>query len=88
MTYKLEIIRQLNALNNGNVFGQLGETICKIDKTLCLAWDNWDEDIVRIFYEFDKPKYPTEDFITAWVENEDFEASGYNLNELINEFAK
>ena len=49
----------------------------KISTAIQWAWDNWDASIVETYYEGDKPKYPTEDFTTQWVNNNDFEADGY-----------
>ncbi|WP_018629167.1 hypothetical protein [Niabella aurantiaca] len=80
--YKNEIIRQLDGLNNGGHYGPFSDLLRKIDEALCWAWRNWDDDIIATYYEFEKPERPNEKFITNWVENEDFEADGYDKEEL------
>lgn len=77
--YKQEVIGLLISLNHGVGIGIIPEQIRKIDESVCWAWDNWDENIVSTYYSGEKPKFPTEDFINQWVENEDFEADGFDI---------
>lgn len=72
------LIFQINHGSNGNV----PSIIRKIDEAVQWAWDNWDANITETYYEGEKPSIPTEEFINQWVENEDFEADGYDMEEL------
>ncbi len=56
--------------------------IDKISEGIDYAWNNWDENILETYYEGEKPIDPTESFITQYVENEDFEANGYDVDYL------
>lgn len=76
-----EIARLLNEINNGDN-SNIPSIIRQIDENLCWAWDNWDDELTANHYEFEKPKFPTYSFINEWVDNEDFEADGFNLEEL------
>lgn len=58
--------------------------IKKIDESIHWAWDNWEDSIIQKYYVGEKPSLPTEQFIYEWIENEDFEADGYNIQELTN----
>jgi hypothetical protein len=69
------LVIQINHGSNGNV----PPIVRKIDQAVQWAWDNWDDNIVSTYYEGEKPSLPTESFIRQWVENEDFEADGYNM---------
>ena len=72
------LVIQLNYGSNGNV----PSIIRKIDDAIQWAWDNWDSNILKTYYEGEKPSLPTESFIYQWVDNEDFEADGYDMEEL------
>ena len=67
-------------LLNGYANAQAAEQpiLDKISTAIQWAWDNWDASVVETYYEGEKPKYPTEDFTTQWVNNNDFEADGYD----------
>lgn len=54
----------------------------KISEAVNYAWNNWDQEILRTYYEGEKPEQPTEEFINNWVDNEDFEADGYDVDRL------
>ena len=75
--FKEVIIRKLL---NGYANAQAAEQpiLDKISTAIQWAWDNWDTSVVETYYEGDKPKYPTEDFTTQWVNNNSFEADGYD----------
>lgn len=83
--YKIEIARQLNQLNNGS-FGVFSDTLRNIDNAVQWAWENWDKDVISSYYLEEKPERPTENFINEWVDNADFEADGYNVENLIDLF--
>lgn len=83
--YKIEIARQLNQLNNGS-FGVFSDTLRNIDNVVQWAWENWDKDVISSYYLGEKPERPTENFINEWVDNADFEADGYNVENLIDLF--
>lgn len=61
-----------------------------ISAAISYAWENWDEEIIRSYYntqadEIPKPELPNNEFLLNWLENEDFAADGYDtdyLNEL------
>lgn len=74
--YKKRII---DTLING---GLTNRTIIKIDDAIQWSWNHWDENIISTYYTGDKPELPTADFIENWVENEDFEADGYDVEYL------
>lgn len=81
-TYKDEIASNLIRYQNGTANPNLIEKIQPIYNAVFWAWENWDKDVIATFYESEKPESPTEEFIYQWVENEDFEADGYNIEEL------
>jgi len=64
--------------NNRNLEG--------IDAAIQYAWNNWDEEIVSTYYTGDKPELPTSEFIIEWIENTDFEADGYDVEYLKEQF--
>jgi len=78
---KTEIARIVNQINNGSN-GNVPSIIRKVDDAICWAWNNWDEDVISTYYQFKKPELPNEEFISNWVENEDFEADGFDLEQL------
>lgn len=81
--YKENIINQLIRLNQGKV-NLWDDTIIKIDLAVWWAWENWNDAIISTFYDasYPKPIIPPENFIKQWVENEDFEADGYDVGQL------
>lgn len=54
----------------------------KISTAIWWAWGNWDDKVISTYYEGEKPERPTPDFIEEWIGNNDFEADGYDENEL------
>lgn len=80
--YKTEIVRLVNALNNDTALGQIPNEVRKIDAAIQSAWDTWDDDIVATFYNHEKPARPTMSFIYQWVENEDLEQAGFDMDVL------
>lgn len=77
--YKQELIRMINILNNGGHTTIIPNEVREVDKAVCWAWDNWDDKILSTYYTGDKPEFPPLSFITNWVENEDFEADGFDV---------
>lgn len=76
---KDEISRLLIALNHAG-YNSVPSIIRRIDESMQWAWDNWSN--LEKFYNNEKPSIPTEDFIKEWVDNEDFEADGYDIEAL------
>lgn len=58
----------------------------KISDAIYYAWENWDdENVLQDFYDGTKgvkPVEPTDEFIQHWIDNEDFEADGFDENQL------
>lgn len=54
----------------------------KISDGVEYAWNNWDDDIIATYYEGEKPEFSPINFIENWIDNEDFEADGYDVEEL------
>lgn len=79
--YKMTIAN--NLINgNWNLTSSQHAQMSKISEAVDYAWNNWDEDILKTYYEGEKPEQPTAEFITNWVDNEDFEADGYDVEHL------
>lgn len=84
--YKITIAN--NLINGtGNLTSSEHAQMSKISEAVDYAWKNWDEEVLQTYYEGDKPEQPTEEFINQWVENEDFEADGYDVEHLKEIFA-
>ena len=79
--YKTTIANNLIAGNFSLNSSQNAE-MSKISEAVNYAWNNWDDSVLRTFYAGVKPKSPTEDFVLQWVENNDFEADGYDVQHL------
>lgn len=58
-----------------------------ISAAIDYAWNNWDADILATYYVGEKPETANTAFITNWIENEDLEADGYNVDLLEEIFA-
>lgn len=54
----------------------------KISDAVSYAWNNWDDNIIATYYQGEKPEFAPIDFVEEWISNEDFEADGYNVEEL------
>jgi predicted AlkP superfamily pyrophosphatase or phosphodiesterase len=80
-SYKETIANNLVNENHSLTTAQ-DRVMSKISEAVNYAWNNWDDKIIQTYYEGEKPAQPTEDFIKQWVENEDFEADGYDIEEL------
>lgn len=77
-TYKRIIADRIinNEINNNR-------TLQRIASSIQYSWNEWDESIIASYYGGDeKPELPTDDFIENWVENEDFEVDGYDVEYL------
>ena len=85
--YKITI--KNNLINgNWNLTSSQHAEMSSISDDLDYAWNNWDEEILRTYYEGEKPEQPTEEFVKVWVDNEDFEADGYDVDRLKELFEK
>lgn len=78
-SYKNTIAKNLI---HGNWTASQHWAMCKISNAVDYAWNNWDEKILAKYYKGEKPEYPTAEFIYDWVEDEDFEADGFNVSYL------
>lgn len=56
--------------------------IDRVRASIEYAWKNWDEDVIASYYAGDKPQDPNDAFIQNWIENEDFEAAGFDKDYL------
>ncbi|MDO9554546.1 hypothetical protein [Rhodonellum sp.] len=83
MTIAKKLINGFWVLNSTREYAQ----ISKISEAVDYAWNNWDEAVLKTYYEGEKPEQPTEEFINHWIENEDFEADGYDVDALKEIFA-
>lgn len=78
-TYKTTIANNLIKGNwTSSQYAQMRKTSDAVD----YAWNNWDESVLKTYYEGEKPQYPTPQFIQDWVDNEDFHADGFDVNYL------
>lgn len=57
-----------------------------IESSIQEAWKIWDAETLRTYYDGDKPENPTRDFELQWIANEDFEADGYDTEEMCKAF--
>lgn len=70
-----------NKLIEGNIYNS--RVLQRIDDAIQYSWNEWDESIIASYYGGDeKPELPTSEFIIEWIENEDFEADGYDVEYL------
>lgn len=81
MTWKNEIANQIckgySAENERNA--RAVSILERIYEDICFAWDNFDDNyIAQFFIDGNKPSNFTEKFASDWVENQDFEADGYD----------
>jgi len=52
----------------------------KVSEGIEYAWNHWDADIVATYYNtLIKPLFATNEFIENYIENEDFEANGFDV---------
>lgn len=84
--YKKNIAAIFQA-GNQNLNEEQYRVFNEISDAVDYAWNNWDESIISTYHEgIEKPEYPTPEFIEQWIENEDFEAAGYDVDRLKNLF--
>lgn len=80
--YKKNIV-SIFATGNINLNEKQQQAFDQISDAVYYAWNNWDESIVSTYYEGkEKPEDPTPEFIEQWLENEDFEADGFDVEAL------
>src|SRR5690625_5077845 len=81
-TYKRNIADRLinNEIHNNR-------TLENIDEAIQYAWNNWDADIVSTYYTGQKPALPNAEFIENWIDNEDFDADGDDVEYLKEQFS-
>jgi hypothetical protein len=69
-----------------NQYASMYRTFNAIECAIQEAWKIWDEDVLTTYYKGEKPEEPTESFSLQWIENEDFEADGHDVDEMCKEF--
>ncbi len=76
--YKNQI---LNIFSSGNQFLNYAQyrQFDNISNDVDYAWNNWEDSITSTYYEGEKPSKAPIAFIQNWLENEDFEADGYDV---------
>lgn len=69
---------------NDNYIGNTpkSDALNKIMTAIRWAWDNWNAEIIQTYYIGEKPINPPIVFVINWIENEDFECDGYNIEKL------
>lgn len=84
MDYKQKLIEILTAPEARNYLTEEQFRIVrKIDDGINYAWGNWDEKLLRSYYAGNvKPGDIPDAFVKEWIENEDFEADGYEVRGL------
>lgn len=84
-SYKSTIASLLS--NSSHVTEAQQKTFEKIEQGVLYAWNNWDAGILATYYTGEKPEEPTAAFVENWVDNEDFDADGYDVEHLKELFA-
>ena len=69
--YKAAIIKSFNLGTYTNE--RMYQLKSRISDAINYAWSDWDNEYLKTYYEGEKPKSPTEEFIENWIQNEDFE---------------
>jgi len=51
----------------------------KVSEGIEYAWNHWDAKVIATYYYTVKPLFATVEFIQNYIENEDFEANGFDV---------
>lgn len=81
MSYKKNITKNL-IHGSYNLSAAQYMVLEKVRAAIDFAWGDWEPELLSSYYQGDKPEKATSNFISTWVELEDFAASGYNENYL------
>ena len=57
-----------------NHYANMYHIFDRIECDIQQAWEIWDDNILKSYYNGEKPEEPTDEFAEQWIENEDFEA--------------
>lgn len=78
ISYKKNIIKNLNH-GSYNLSAAQYMLLEKVRAAIDFAWSDWEPELLSTYYHGNnKPEKATSSFIAAWVELEDFTASGYD----------
>lgn len=81
-SYK-KTIADIFATGNQNLTEDQHRVFNKISDGIDYAWNNWDKEIIAEFHTgTEKPNFPTQEFIEDWLDTQDFEADGYDVEGL------
>lgn len=58
-----------------------GSLAAQVDENISWAWDNWEEDVLKEFYNGEKPEFYNSEFKDHWIDLEDFDTELSFLNE-------
>lgn len=75
MSYKKSIIKNL-IHGSYNLSAAQYMVLEKVRASIESAWGDWEPELLSSYYSGEKPEKATTNFITMWVELEDFNASG------------
>lgn len=66
-----------------NNYPELYRTFNKVEMMIEQAWTLWDDEITSPYWDGkEKGEEPTDSFSEFWLENEDFEADGFDIKTL------
>lgn len=84
MNYKEKLIDIITTPGaSENIGNEKLRIVTKVKDAIQWAWDNWDESEIKAYHEgVEKPELPTPAFQREWIDNEDFEADGYDVEGL------
>ncbi|MDM1057899.1 hypothetical protein [Myroides odoratimimus] len=51
-----------------------------VNQNIQWAWDNWEVENVKDYYEGQKPEIYTPEFMNDWIDNEDFDTELEQIN--------
>ena len=77
MSFKKSIIKNL-IHGSYNLSATQYMVLEKVRASIDFAWSDWEPELLSFYHHGNKPEKPTTNFISTWVEHEDFHASGYN----------
>jgi hypothetical protein len=65
-----------------NQYVQLYSTFKRVDSMIQWAWVHWDDYVTSTFHTGVKPEDAPAAFALQYIENEDFEADGFDVEEI------
>lgn len=61
-----------------------GTLAAQVDENISWAWDNWEEEVLKDFYEGEKPQFYNAEFKDHWIDCEDFDTELEFINDPVN----